>query len=165
MSPKWIRACGNLLCIQTGTIKKFFFGVLQPLLSFLKQAWNWNCKPASKIHLCFYEHQHFQFYVVTQRFKQLMFHGSTVWSNCSSDNIMRVFKLQKRAARVFLEADTRSNNVKHFKKLEWPPFNDQVNWNKCVLVFKYLLGSCPSYMYDILKFNADLHSRTVAIVN
>ena len=50
--------------------------------------------------------------------KQLMLYGSTVWSNCSSDNIMRVFKLQKRAARVFLEADTRSNSVKLFKELE-----------------------------------------------
>ena len=104
--------------------------------------------------------QHFQFHVVTQRFKQLMLYGSTVWSNCSSDNIMRVFKLQKRTARVILEADTRLNRVKLFQKLEWPPFYDQVKWNKCVLVFKYLLGSCPSYMYDILKFKADLHSRT-----
>ena len=51
--------------------------------------------------------------------KQLMLYESTVWSNCSSDNIMRVFKLQKRAARVILEADTRSNSVKLFKKLEW----------------------------------------------
>ena len=92
--------------------------------------------------------------------KQVMLYGSTVWSNCSSDNIMRVFKLQKRTARVILEADTRLNRVKLFQKLERPPFYDQVKWNKCVLVFKYLLGSCPSYMYDILKFNADLHTRT-----
>ena len=48
-----------------------------------------------------------------------MLYESTVWSNCSSDNIMRVFKLEKRAARVILEADTRSNSVKLFKKLEW----------------------------------------------
>ena len=52
--------------------------------------------------------------------KQLMLYESTVWSNCSSDNIMRVFKLQKRASRVILEADTRSNSVKLFKKLVAP---------------------------------------------
>ena len=92
--------------------------------------------------------------------KQLMLYGSTVWSNCSSDNIMRVFKLQKRAARVFLEADTRSNSVKLFKELEWLPFYDEVKLNKSVLGFlKRLLGSCPVYMYDILKFNAD-HTRS-----
>ena len=48
---------------------------------------------------------------------------------------MRVFKLQKRAARVILEADTRSNSVKHFKKLAWLPFYDEVKLNKSILVF------------------------------
>ena len=92
--------------------------------------------------------------------KQLMLYESTVWSICSSDNIMRVFKLQKRTCRVILEADTRSNSVKLFKKLERLLFYDEVKLNKCVLVFKRLLGSHPSHMYDILKFNADLHTRT-----
>ena len=91
--------------------------------------------------------------------KQLMLCGSTVWSNCSSDNITRVFKLQKRAARVILEADTRSNSVKLFKKLAWVPFYDEFKLNKSTLVFKHLQGSCPAYMYDLLKFNADLHTR------
>ena len=59
-----------------------------------------------------------------------------------------------------LEADTRSNSVKIFKKLEWLPIYDEVKLNKSVLVFKRLLGSCPAYMYDVLKFNADLHTRT-----
>ena len=54
--------------------------------------------------------------------KQLMLYGSTVWSICSCDNITRVFKLQKHAARVILEADTRSNNIKLFTKLGWLPF-------------------------------------------
>ena len=91
--------------------------------------------------------------------KQLMLCGSTVWSNCSSDNITRVFKLQKRAARVILEADTRSNSVILFKKLAWVPFYDEFKLNKSTLVFKHLQGSRPAYIYDLLKFNADLHTR------
>ena len=47
--------------------------------------------------------------------KQLMLYGSTVWSNCSSDDMMRFFKLQKRTARVILEADARSSSVKFFR--------------------------------------------------
>ena len=55
--------------------------------------------------------------------KQLMLYGSTVWSNCSSDNIMRVFKLQKRTARVILETDARSSSVKFFRtKIRVAPF-------------------------------------------
>ena len=47
--------------------------------------------------------------------KQLMLYGSTVWSTCSSDDMMRFFKLQKRTARVILEADARSSSVKFFR--------------------------------------------------
>ena len=50
--------------------------------------------------------------------------------------------------------------MKLLKKLEWLPFYDKVKLNKSVLVLKRLLGSCPAYMYDILKLNPDLHSRT-----
>ena len=31
---------------------------------------------------------------------------------------------------------------------------------KCSLVLKRLQGSCPSYMYDLLKCNADLQTRS-----
>ena len=89
-----------------------------------------------------------------------MLYGSTVWSNCSSDNMMWVFQLLKRASRVILEADTRSNSVKLFKKLAWLPFYDEVKLIESTLVLKRLQGSCPAYMYDLLKFNADLHTRT-----
>ena len=37
-------------------------------------------------------------------------------------------------------------------------FYDEVDLNKSTLVFKRLKGSCPAYMYDLLKFNADLHT-------
>ena len=59
-----------------------------------------------------------------------------------------------------LEAVTRSNSVKLFKKLAWLPFYDEVKLIEITLVFKLLQGSCPAYMYDLLKFNADLHTRT-----
>ena len=58
--------------------------------------------------------------------KQLMLYGFTVWSNCSSVSIMRVFKLQKRAIRVILEVKTSSNSIKLFKKLSWLPFFDEI---------------------------------------
>ena len=34
--------------------------------------------------------------------KQVMLYGSTIWSNCSADNLTRILKLQKRAVRVML---------------------------------------------------------------
>ena len=59
---------------------------------------------------------------------------------------------------VILEADTRYNSVKLFRKLAW--LRDEAKLNKSTLVFKHLQGSCPAYMSDLLKFNADLHRKT-----
>ena len=92
--------------------------------------------------------------------KQVMLYGSTIWSNRSADNLTRILKLQKRAARVILGADTRSNSVNLFNKLGWLPFYDEAKVNKCSLVPKRLQGNCPSYMYDLLKCYADLPSRS-----
>ena len=38
--------------------------------------------------------------------KQTMMYGSSVWVSTSVDNLNKVFRLQKRAARVILNADT-----------------------------------------------------------
>ena len=42
----------------------------------------------------------------------------TIFTSSSVNSIEKVFKLQKRAARVILDADTRSNSVQLFKKLK-----------------------------------------------
>ena len=92
--------------------------------------------------------------------KQVMLYGSTIWSNCSADNLTRILKLQKRPAQVILGAFTSSNSVNPFNKLGWLPFYEEAKVNKCSLVLKRLQGNCPSYMYDLLKCNADLQTRS-----
>ena len=34
--------------------------------------------------------------------KRIMLYGSIVWDSCSSENIDKIYKLQKRAVRVIL---------------------------------------------------------------
>ena len=51
--------------------------------------------------------------------KQQMQYASTVWTSCSVENMQKVFKLQKRAARVILGANTKANGVQLFRKLDW----------------------------------------------
>ncbi|KAL9978894.1 hypothetical protein ACROYT_G016477 [Oculina patagonica] len=53
--------------------------------------------------------------------KQDMLYASVVWSSCSLGNLQRILRLQKRAARVILDADTRANSVELFKILNWLP--------------------------------------------
>ncbi len=93
-------------------------------------------------------------------FKQVMMYGATAWANCSVENLKKILRLQKRAARVILDADTRTNSVSLFKRLNWLAFHDEVKLNKCVLVYKRFHGNCPLYIKDMLTSNADIQTRS-----
>ena len=54
--------------------------------------------------------------------KQTMMYGSSVWVSTSVDNLNKVFRLQRRAAQVILNADTRANRVDLFRELNCLPF-------------------------------------------
>ena len=86
-------------------------------------------------------------------------YGSLVWTYCSTEDLKRVFRLQKRAARVILQVDTRSRTIDNFTKLGWIPFYDEVKINKCILVFKKLNGDVPSYIDKLFITNQSIHSR------
>ena len=43
--------------------------------------------------------------------------GSSVWVSTSADNLNKVLRLHKLAARVIFNADTRANSVDLFREL------------------------------------------------
>ena len=90
--------------------------------------------------------------------KETMMCGSSVWVSTSVDNLNKVFRLQKRAARVILNADTRANSVDLFRELNWLPFFHEAKINQCALVYRCLNGVCPDYMLELLKRNIDIGS-------
>ena len=89
-----------------------------------------------------------------------MMYGSSVWVSTSVDtrNVNKVFRLQKRAARVILNADTRANSVDLFRKLNWLPFFHEAKINQCALVYRRLNGVFPDYVLELLKRNIDIRS-------
>ena len=55
--------------------------------------------------------------------KPLFSYGSVAWqSRCSNVCISRIFRLQKRAARVILNRETQAPTLPLFNKLKWLPF-------------------------------------------
>ena len=92
--------------------------------------------------------------------KQTMLYASTIWTSCSAENLQKVFKLQKRAARVILGADTKANSVQLFRKLDWVPFFHEAKVNRSLMVYKRLSGDCPPYMSQMLVRNADINERS-----
>ena len=51
--------------------------------------------------------------------EQTMLYASTAWMSCSVENMHKDLKLQKRAARVILRADTKANSVQLFRNFDW----------------------------------------------
>ncbi|CAH3182364.1 unnamed protein product, partial [Porites lobata] len=58
--------------------------------------------------------------------KQTMLYASNVWSACSTGNLQRIFRLQKRSARIILDGDTRANSDELLMRLDWLPLHLEV---------------------------------------
>ena len=94
--------------------------------------------------------------------KQTMLYASTVWTSCSVENIKKVFRLQKHAARVILGTDTKANSVKLFKQLlvGFHFIMTEARINKSVLAYKRIFGECPPYLTQMLVRNVDVNGRS-----
>ena len=92
--------------------------------------------------------------------KPLFSYGSVAWqSRCSNVCISRIFRLQKRAARVILNRETQAPTLPLFNKLKWLPFYTDTLISKCAILFKRIQLSVPDYLIEALKLNSSLHSR------
>ena len=67
--------------------------------------------------------------------KTVMLYRSTIWDSCSRANIEKIYKLQKRAARVILEADMYESSNSLFKQLNWLTIRDEIEIRKCCLIY------------------------------
>ena len=81
--------------------------------------------------------------------KQTMLYASNVWSACSTGNLQRIFRLQKRSARIILDGDTRANSDELLMRLDWLPLHLEVKVNICVQVHKRINVRSPGYMSDL----------------
>ena len=90
---------------------------------------------------------------------------NVVWSSCDKHCLNRVLKLQKRAARIILDADSQASSVKLFNKLKWIPFHEQAKIAKCCIMYKRLQGHVPAYLKTLLKLSSETHSRQTRYAN
>ena len=90
---------------------------------------------------------------------------NVVWRSCDKHCLNRVLKLQKRAARVILDADCQASSLKLFNKLNWTPFFEQAKLTKCCIIYKRLQGYVPTYLKSLLKLTSDTHSRQTRYAN
>ena len=63
-------------------------------------------------------------------------YGSTIWSSSNKDNLARLFKIKKRAARVILMAGCDTPSITLFNALNWIPFSKETHIRRCAFAFK-----------------------------
>ena len=51
---------------------------------------------------------------------------------CSNKSLERVFRMQKRAARIILGAEYMTRTVTMFNKLNWIPYYNEAYLNRCM---------------------------------
>ena len=77
-----------------------------------------------------------------------------------------MFKLQKRAAFVFLNTDMRESSSVLFERLHWLPQKDEINLLKSKLIFRRITeAEFPSYTTELLPRISDSHNRLSRYTN
>ena len=89
-----------------------------------------------------------------------MSYASVVWMESNKEYLTKILRLQKRAARVILDAPPQASSVELFNRLKWIPFYEEAKISKAVLAYKRLHHLVPQYFMDVLKLNSDFHGRT-----
>ena len=97
--------------------------------------------------------------------KPVMLYGSTIWTSCSKENLLKVLRPQKRAARIILDAERTAPSVDLFNTLKWVPFYAESYVNRCALIYKRLNDNTPEYINDLLIRNSDTHNRSTRFCN
>ena len=79
--------------------------------------------------------------------------------------INKILKLQKRCARIILDAQQRHNTVDLFNILAWVPYNIESDIKRCLMAYKRIMGPCPAYINELLELNNSQHSRNTRGAN
>lgn len=87
-------------------------------------------------------------------------YGANIWTWTSKENPNNIFRLQKRVARIILDAESGSCSLPLFKTLNWFPFHQDAYVNKCTYILKRTLGKTPEYLKSMLQLNSYVKSRS-----
>ena len=91
--------------------------------------------------------------------KPILEYCCTVWGNCSKEHLLRLLRIQKRCARLILNANFFDNSVKLFAKLGWLPIDDIICARKLYMLHKISLGHCPDYFISYINYLKDTHNH------
>ena len=63
----------------------------------------------------------------------------TVWGNTKNEYLLRLLRVQKRCARIILDASYSDNSIELFSELGWLPIDDVIRMPKLCLHLLYII--------------------------
>ena len=85
-------------------------------------------------------------------------YSANIRTSSCKENLNNIFRLQKRAARIILDTESRSHSLPLFNTLNLLPFYQDIYVNRCTLILKRTLSKTPEYLKSMLQLNSDVHS-------
>ena len=82
----------------------------------------------------------------------------SIWGSTSQEKINIVVKLQKRAARLILDADYLIQSKLLFSELKWVPFLKIVKFHQLSLFFKCINTIVPTYLHNMFRPKSNDHT-------
>ena len=79
---------------------------------------------------------------------------NNVWGNTTQENLKKLQRHQKPAARLALD-DWNSESSELLMKREWLPTASRISHSKMMLVYKILNNMCPGYLNDLLQYKTN----------
>ena len=88
-----------------------------------------------------------------------------VWTSYNKMLLEIVHRMQKRAARIILNALRIWRTVTLFNNLSWFPFYNEAYINRCALAFKRINGTLLHYLITSLTKSSDNHPKNTRNCN
>ena len=88
-----------------------------------------------------------------------------IWGKTNKVKINRVLKIQKRSARIILNATLDTRSISLFSHLKWITVQQRTNYQNSILIYKIMNGLTPPYLTTAIESVKHPHSymlRSVA---
>ena len=86
----------------------------------------------------------------------------TIWGHTYKKYLKRITGVQKRSARIVLQAPRTANSRGLFMELKWLPFEQRHDYYTGILVYKSMHNMTPKYLQDLIdiRYNQSYNLRS-----
>ena len=86
------------------------------------------------------------------------YYCSSLWSNTSKKNIVKLQNVQNFAARIITDTRKYDNITPAIRQLNWLPVCHMLKLRDAVMTFKCLKGLAPPYLCDRFTMRSQVHN-------